>query len=76
MMALIGNSNFSMIEMKTIWKVVETCISPIIPYGGEILDMNMNNYKEANNIMDRILKRVLKVPITTPRESIYMETGL
>ena len=36
MMALTGNSNFSVIEMDTIWKAVEACITPIITYGGEI----------------------------------------
>ena len=76
MNALTGNSNFSMIEMETIWKVVEACILPIITYGGEIWDMKETNYKPANVICDGILKRILKVPTSTPREAIYIETGL
>ena len=76
MMALTGNSNFSMIEMETIRKVVKACITPIITYGGEIWEINQNNYKPANALLDGILKRILKVPVTTPREALYIETGL
>ena len=47
MMALIGNSNFHMIEMETIWKVVEACIIPIITYGGEVWEMNHATYKKG-----------------------------
>ena len=50
MMALVGNANFSLIEMETIWKVVEACIT--------------------------CMKRNLKTPISTPRETLYIETGL
>ena len=76
MNALTGNSNFSMIEMETIWKVVETCIAPIITYGGEIWESDPATYKPANVIYEGILKRILKVPPSTPREAIYIETGL
>ena len=62
--------------METIWKVVEACIIPIITYGGEVWDMTQQNFKAANQILDRILKRILKVPMTTPREALYLETGL
>ena len=65
-----------MVEMETILKVVEACILPIITYSGEIWEINNNVFKEINTIMDKILKRVLKVPITTPREALYFETSL
>ena len=32
--------------------------------------------KKTNQILDNILKRILMLPITTPREIIYAETGL
>ena len=76
MMALTGNSNFSMVEMESVWKVVEACISPIITYAGEIWEPSQSTYKPANQIMDGILKRILKTPISTPREALYIETGL
>ena len=58
------------------WEAIEACISPRITYGGEAWEMNQNNYKPANQLMDRILKRILKLPNSTPREALYMETGL
>ena len=30
----------------------------------------------GNTILDKILKRILKVPFSTPREALYIETGL
>ena len=32
--------------------------------------------KSVNQIYDNILKRILQTPVTTPREVLYMETGL
>ena len=76
MMALTGNSNFNQIEMETIWTVLEACIIPIITYSGEIWEVTARNYKTPNMIMDNILKRILKTPRGTPREALYIETGL
>ena len=76
MMALTGNSNFMQIEMETIWTVTQACIIPIIIYGGEVWDNNKKNYKKINMILDNILKRILKLPKGTPREIIYIETGM
>ena len=33
-------------------------------------------YYYINQILDNILKRILLTPVTTPRETLYMETGL
>ena len=76
MMALTGNANFMQIEMQTIWTVVQACITPIIVYAGEIWEATPKNYKEINSIMDNIIKRILKTPKGTPREALYIETGL
>ena len=76
MMALTGNSSFMLIEMETIWMVVQACITPIIVYAGETWEMTTKNYKKANMLLDNILKRILKTPKGTPREALYMETGL
>ena len=76
MIALIGNASFSEIQMETIWTVTQACISPIITYGGEINENTTTNYKKVNMIMDNIIKRILKLPKTTPREALYIETGL
>ena len=76
MMALTGNSDFMQIEMETIWTVVQACIIPIIVYAGETWEVSQKSYKPANMIMDNIIKRILKTPKGTPREALYMETGL
>ena len=47
MIALIGNASFSEIEMETIWTVTQACISPIITYGGEVLENLAANHKKA-----------------------------
>ena len=32
--------------------------------------------KALNKILDNIIKRTLKTPVSTPREPLYMETGM
>ena len=76
LIALTGNATFHEIEMETIWTVVETCILPIITYSGEAWGNSKKDYKEANTIYENILKRILKTPQSTPREALYIETGL
>ena len=76
MMALTGNSNFNNLEMETIWLVMKACIMPSITYSGETWEPNAHYYDEANKIADSLIKRVLKTPKGTPREPLYMETGL
>ena len=77
MMALTGNSTFSQIEMETIWTVMEACIIPTLTYSGEAWHPSKKNLQETNQIMDNIIKRILKLPKNgTPREALYMETGL
>ncbi len=75
-MTVAGNKTFKGIEMETIWKTLETCITSVITYGGETWKPNKGEMKSINQIMDNILKRILMVPTTTPREVLYIETGL
>ena len=32
--------------------------------------------KKLNQMLDNIIKRILKTPTSTPREALYIETGL
>ena len=75
-LTIAGNKYFHHIQMKTIWKLLETCVIPIITYGGETRNPNKKETKDLNNILDKLIKRILMVPRTTPREVLYMETGL
>ena len=71
-----GDSTFRGIEMEVIWKLVETCIQPIILYAAETWNTTKKEMNQINKIYDDIIKRVLKTPVTTPRETIYIESGL
>ena len=64
------------IQMETIWKLVETCIIPILTYGAETWKLDQKERAQANKILDDILKRILKTPTSAPREALYVETGL
>ena len=77
LMAIVGNTYFNNIEMATIWTITEACIIPIITYSGEAWKNNKKNYEETNKILENILKRILRLPKSgTPRQALYIETGL
>ena len=75
-LSIAGDPRLKEIQMGTIWKLVETCITPIAAYAGETWKITKKNMTDINRILDNILKRILMTPVTTPREVIYMETGL
>ncbi len=51
-------------------------MEPILTHSGEIWDLNKGQREGLNGIIDKIIKRILKVPPRTPREALIMETGL
>ena len=63
---LAGNEEFQSIEMSTIWKLVQTCLIPILTYGAETWVATKAEIKQAHKIMDNCTKRILRTPITTP----------
>ena len=73
---LAGNEEFQSIEMSTIWKLVQTCLIPILTYGAETWVATKAEIKQAQKIMDNCTKRILRTPITTPSEIIAAETGI
>ena len=70
------DSNFKGIKMESIWKLISTCIIPIITYGCETWEPNQQETKKLNQLLDKIIKRTLMTPDSTPREALYIETGL
>ena len=76
LLAIAGNKNFSNIEMQTIWELTQSCITSTIAYISEIWIPGKTKNEKINRIMDNILKRILMVPQSTPREALYIETGL
>ncbi len=71
-----GNSNFNKIEMETIWKLVETCIILIASYTSETWNNSIKITDDVNRILDNVIKQILKTRVSTPREPLYIETGL
>ena len=76
LLAIAENKNFSNIEMQTIWELTQSCITSTIAYSSEIWSPGKTENEKTNRIMDNILKRILMVPQSTPREALYIETGL
>ena len=62
--------------MHTIWTLIQTCIVPIITYASETWHPNKQETKKLNQLLDKILRRILMTPDATPREALYIETGL
>ena len=56
--------------------MIEYSIIPIITYGCESWNPNKTETKSVNSLLDNIIKRILMTPQSTPREALYIETGL
>ena len=70
------DQNFKYIKMESIWKLLKTCIIPIITYASETWEPNKGEMKKLDQTLDKIIKRILMTPEATPREALYIETGL
>ena len=75
-LTVLGNQYFNKIELETAWKLLETCIQPILTYGGETMNNTKREERKINQIQETIIRRILMVPQSTPIEALYMETGL
>ena len=71
---IAGNEEFRIVEMATIWKLVHTCLIPILTYGAET--WIPTKAELTQRILYYPLKRILKAPMTTPTEIITAETGM
>ena len=75
-MTITADSRFRDIEMETIWKLIETCIQPTITHGCETWKLTKTETNEINKIQENIIRRILMVPQGTPKETLYIESGL
>jgi hypothetical protein len=75
-LSIMGNKDFRGMEMAVAWKLIKSTVIPILTYAGEALQLNKTETTEINRKLDDILKRVLMIPQSTPREPIYLETGM
>ena len=76
LIAVAEDREFKKIKMEAIWTLVQTCIMPIITYASETWHLNKGENKKLNQSLDKIIRRVLMTPDGTPREALYIETGL
>ena len=70
------NENFKDIKMATIWRLIETCIIPIITYGAETRLPTKKEEEKIQSILNNILKRALKIPQSTPNDALITELGI
>lgn len=75
-LSLCQNQDFKGLELEIIWKLVESCIQPIILSGLEAWQIKAKEMKELNRLQEKIIKRFVMIPTSTPTESLYIETGL
>ena len=67
---------FKNIELDVIWRLVESCIQPIILYGCETWAPSKSEFEKLNRIQEAVIRRILMTPFSTPKEALYLETGL
>ena len=75
-LAIAGDRHFRNTQIETIWKLITTCLIPIITYRGETRKPTKTEQKKLNQMLDSTIKRILMVPTSTPRKALYIETGL
>ena len=71
-LAIAGDRHFRNTRMETIWKLVTTCLIPIITYEGQTRKPTKAEKKKLKQMLDSIIKRILMVPTSTPREALYI----
>ena len=64
------------IQMESLFKLYHTVIVPAIVYSCETWIKCETDNSKLNQIQISALRRILKLPISTPLVSIYMETGI
>ena len=68
----MGNKYYNNIEFETAWKLLETCIQPIITYGGESWNINKKEQKNTQpNTRKYHTTCTNGTPINTNGHTIY-----
>ena len=69
------NSILSKIKMQTLLNLYKSCIIPALIYGCETWIPTIEDKSELTQIQLSAIRRILKIPTSTPLVSIYIETG-
>ena len=70
------NNNFINMEMKVIWKLVNSCIIPILMYGAETWTPTKAETTSIQKMLNNVITRILQIPRTTATEILTTETGI
>jgi hypothetical protein len=57
------------IKMEVIWKIMETCIIPIVMYGAEARTATKKEMEKISTIRNNIIKIILQIPQSTPNDA-------
>ena len=76
LMTITEDRDFKGIKMASVWLLVSTCIIPIITYASETWNTTKQETKKLNQLLDKIIRRILMTPDSTPREALHIESGL
>ena len=75
-LSIAQDRSFKGMQMEVMWKLLESCILPVITYAAATWNCNKNNLKALTRIYEGIIKRILMTATSTPSIAIYAETGL
>ncbi len=73
---IAANKELVPVQMPTIWKLYRACTIPIMTYAAESWIPYVPELKELQKKHSSMLKRILKVPTSTPDAAIFIETGM
>ena len=73
---IAGNDEFRIVKMAIIWKLVHTCLIPILTHGAETWMPSKAELTKVQRILYNPIQRILKAQMTTPSEIITAETGI
>ena len=74
--SVCSDSILSQIKVEMMFKIYETCIIPCLLYGSETWTLNSTEKQYLSKIQGNILRKILKIPESTPLLALFMDTGI
>ena len=70
-----SNNILSQIKLQTLLKLYKSCIVPALIYGCETWIPTAEETSKLIQVQLSTIRRIIKIPVSTPLVSIYIETG-
>ena len=74
--SVCSDSVLNQIKTELLFKVYETCMVPCLIYGCETWTLNKQEEQYMLKIQRNILRKILKVPESSPSSAVYLDTGI